>query len=313
MTGAPLPDGADAIVPVERVEVKGESVCFFRRPAANDFVRYPGENFRKNALLVKAGRTLRPQEIGLCVTAGIRTVRVARVPRVGVLSTGDELVSLRKPLRRGEVYDSNRPMILALVHDTGAIPVDLSTVSDKPRALEVAVKRARKECDFLVTIGGVSMGDFDVVKQFLRTAKGVKLVKIAMRPAKPQAFGRLGKLFWYGLPGNPVSAMVAFDRFVRPLLYRSMGHRDVFRSPRTGRCATKLRKPHNLVEFVRAWAYESEGHWQVAKVGPDGSSNLRSMVNANAFIVLTEETRRVEPGSPVTFELFSDPPTQASA
>ena len=166
--------------------------------------------------------------------------------------------------------------------------------------------------DLLVTVGGVSMGDFDVVKLFLQRHRSVELIKVGMRPAKPQAFGRIGKLWWYGLPGNPVSAMIAFDRFVRPFVLRAGGHRHVFRQPRTGTCEVTTRKKHRLREFIRAHARLVGDQWHVRPVGPDGSSNIRSMVNAYALMILPERCHEVAAGAPVNFELFADPPVLAT-
>ena len=308
MTGAPLPSGADAVVQVERVTVKDGRVFFRAQPVRGEFVRRPGENFKKGALLVKRGAVMRAQEIGLCITAGVRHVTVARRLKVGVLATGNELVGTARSLKRGEVYDSNRPTLLALVASVGAEPVDLGVVRDDPASLAREVRRWKTRLDCLVTIGGVSMGDFDVVKQALVAFPGVHLVKVGMKPAKPQAFGRLGKMIWYGLPGNPVSAMIAFDRFVRPLLLSGMGGRTVHRPQRTGVLAAALRKSNALCEFARAYAWQEGETWYVRKVGPEGSSNLRSMVNANALIVLSEATRNVARGARVTFELLADGP-----
>jgi molybdopterin molybdotransferase len=311
MTGAPIPPGADTIVMVEKTRTVGTAVEFREATPRGTHVRYTGENFRRQTTLIKAGTVMRAQEIGLCITAGVPRVAVTRRLRVGVLATGDELVPPAPRLSRGQVFNSNGPMVMALVQETGAVPVDLGRVSDRPRDLIRRVAACRDKVDFLVTIGGVSAGDFDVVKQVIRDRGQVELVRIAMRPAKPQAFGRFGGLFWYGMPGNPVSAMVAFDRILRPLLLRAMGQRHIFRTPRSGICGSTLEKPARLREFVRAHATQVGDQWRVKKVGPSGSSNLRSMVNANAFVVLPEGCTRVEPGAAVDFELWSDPPNRA--
>lgn len=308
MTGAPLPAGADAVVPVERVNVMGDRVYFSARPDRGEFVRRPGENFRRGALLVKRGAVVRAQEIGLCITAGVRRVTAARRLKVGVLATGNELVNAARSLGRGEVFDSNRPTLLALVASVGAEPVDLGVVRDDPALLAREVRRWNGRLDCLLTIGGVSMGDFDVVKLALAEFPGVRLVKVGMKPAKPQAFGKVGRMIWYGLPGNPVSAMIAFDRFVRPILLSGMGRRAVQRPQRTGVLTAALRKNHALREFVRAYAWHEKERWHVRKVGPEGSSNLRSMVNANAIIILPEALRRAARGTQVTFELLADLP-----
>jgi molybdopterin molybdotransferase len=215
-------------------------------------------------------------------------------------------VPVTKRLKRGEVFDSNRPTILAMIADTGAIPVNLGTVSDKPALLEQRIEKHADGLDVLVTIGGVSAGDFDIVKQLIVAYRDMALVRVAMRPAKPQAFGHIGKLLWYGLPGNPVSAMVAFDRFVRPLVLRAMGHREIFRVLRHGTCTTSLRKMHSMREFVRVHAWSDSNGWKVDLVGPAGSSNLRNMVNANAFAILHENAGSVLRGKKIEFELFDD-------
>lgn len=308
MTGAPLPSGADTVVQIERVTLRHGRVYFRAQPPRGAYVRRSGENFRRGALLIRRGTVMRAQEIGLCITAGVRQVTVARRLTVGVLATGNELVGAGRPLRRGEVYDSNRPTVLALVAATGAVPVDLGVVRDEPEVLGREVRRWMKRLDCLLTIGGVSMGDFDVVKTTLDDFPGVRLVKVAMKPAKPQAFGRLGKMIWYGLPGNPVSVMIAFDRFVRPMLLRGMGHRAVLRPLRTGVLTAAVAKTNPLREFVRAYAWQEGAEWYVQKVGPEGSSNLRSMVNANALLVIPESTGRLPKGARVTFELLADPP-----
>lgn len=309
MTGAPLPPGADAVVPVERVYSDGRRVRFSDTARAGAHLRRPGENFRRGDRLLFAPVLLRPQDVALCITAGVTRLVVARRVRVGVLSTGSELVPPSSRLRRGEVFDSNRPMVLAQVAGTGAEAVDLGSIGDRLSLLSEKVRLARRSTDILITIGGVSAGDFDIVKLFLRDYPDVHQVRVAMRPARPQAFGRLGRLFWYALPGNPVSAMVAFDRLVRPFLLRSMGHRHLFRPLRSGLCKSDVRSATGVTEFVRAFASEQEGKWQVSQVGPEGSSNLRSMVAANAFLIVPEDCERVKPGDRVNFELFSDPPT----
>jgi molybdopterin molybdotransferase len=203
-------------------------------------------------------------------------------------------------------------MILAQVAATGALAVDLGSITDRTSELAERLAVARRQADFLITVGGVSAGDFDIVKLFLRNHPGVRRVQVAMRPARPQAFGRVGRLFWYALPGNPVSAFVAFDQLVRPLLLRAMGHRHVLRALRRGRSGSAVRSARGLLEFVRARAEVRAGEWQVNQVGPEGSGNLRSLVEANALLVVPEPATRVAPGDPVSFELLSDGPAPPS-
>jgi molybdopterin molybdotransferase len=308
MTGAPLPPGADAVVPVEQARAAGPRVGFTSPIKVGAHLRGKAENFRRGETLLDPQTLLRPQEVGLCITSGVARLTVASRIKVGVLATGSELVKPASRLRRGEVFDSNRPMVLAQVAATGAEAVDLGSISDRLPLLARTVRLARNSVDVLVTIGGVSAGDFDIVKVFLQSYPDVQQVKVAMRPARPQAFGYLGRLFWYALPGNPVSAWVAFDTLVRPFLLAAMGHRRLFRAPRQGVCESRLRSPARVREFVRAGAAEQAGIWRVRRVGPEGSGNLRSVVAANAFLVIPEGCEAVQPGDQVRFELFDDPP-----
>ena len=308
MTGAVVPANASAVVPVEKVAVQNGEVHFTYAPRPNSHIRQAGENFRRGDRLLPAHTLLRSQEVALCITAGIPKLPVARRVRVAVLSTGSELVPPARSLRRGEVFDSNRPMILAQVESTGAVALDLGTIDDRVHKLRDRLKVARREADFLITLGGVSAGDFDIVKLFLKSHKDVRLVQVAMRPARPQAFGRLGRLFWYALPGNPVSAWVAFDQLVRPLILRAQGHRNVVRTLRRGICTTRVNSVSGLLDFVRARADRHADSWQVRQVGPEGSSNLRSLTEANALLLIPESSERIEAGDPVDFELLSDLP-----
>lgn len=308
MTGAPLPAQADAVVPVEKVEVQNGSVRFTYAPRLRAHVRGAAENFSRGDRLLAPRTVLRPQEVALCITAGVPRLTVARRVRVAVLSTGSELVPPSTRLRRGEVFDSNRPMILAQVAATGAVPVDLGTIDDRVHKLGERLAAARKKADFLITLGGVSAGDFDIVKTFLSSHREVQLVQVAMRPARPQAYGQLGRLFWYALPGNPVSAWVAFDQLVRPLLLRAQGHAHVLRRPRRGVCLSEVRSVKGLVDFVRARAEHHAEGWRVRQVGPEGSSNLRSVTEANALLVIPEDCERLSPGDPASFELLSEGP-----
>ncbi len=308
MTGAPVPDGADAVVPVEKVAVHNGEVRFTQAPRPHSHIRQEGENFRKGERLLAAHTLLRSQEVGLCITAGVPRLTVAKRVRVAVLSTGSELVPPATRLRRGEVFDSNRPMILAQVEATGAVAVDLGTIDDRVHKLEERLRAARRQADFLITLGGVSAGDFDIVKLFLKSHRDVRLVQVAMRPARPQAFGRLGRLFWYALPGNPVSAWVAFDQLVRPLILRSQGHQNVVRRMRRGVCTSRVNSVRGLVDFVRARALRSGDGWRVQQAGPEGSSNLKSLTEANALLIVPESCERIEPGESVTFELLADKP-----
>ncbi|MFN2607277.1 MAG: gephyrin-like molybdotransferase Glp, partial [Acidimicrobiales bacterium] len=226
MTGAPLPVGADAVVMVERTRAAdhGRTVTVAVAAAAGDHLRLPGSDLAAGQELFGPGTVLSPGHLGVLASVGREVVMVVPRARVGVLSTGDELVAGGGPLRPGQIRDSNRPTLVALVAQAGCEPVDLGLVADDEALLTAAVEQAVAGCDALVTSGGVSVGDFDYVKVVLDRLGDMSWWQVAVRPAKPLAFGLVGATPVFGLPGNPVSSMVSFELFARPALRRMMGH-----------------------------------------------------------------------------------------
>ena len=291
MTGAPIPDGADAIVMVEDTEVDDDGFVPIGRTASpGDHVRPAGEDLAAGQVAFEPFTVLRPGHLGVLASLGYRRVPVFRRARVGVLSTGDELVDDGSPLRPGQIRDSNRPTLVAMVHEAGCDAVDLGVVADDEAAITAVLERGLAECDALVTSGGVSMGDFDYIKVVLDRMGAMRWWQVAIKPAKPLAFGVVSGKPVFGLPGNPVSSMVSFELFARPALRRMMGHRDPFR-PTVEAVADEAlrRRPDGKVHFVRVVASTADdGRWHIRSSGGQGSNLLRAMALANALAVVPD-------------------------
>ena len=291
MTGAVVPDGADAIVMVERTSVPGEGKVVVEAPASpGDHIRRPGEDLRAGQVLFERGTELGPGHIGVLASVGTETVRVVPPARVGVLSTGDELVVGASGLRPGQIRDSNRPMLLALVARAGCVPVDLATAPDDEAAITAAIERGVAGCDAILTSGGVSVGDFDYVKVVLDRLGEMRWWQVAVKPAKPLAFGTVRGVPVFGLPGNPVSSLVSFELFARPALRQMSGHRELLR-PETPAVADEplRRRADGKLHLVRVVATPDEdGRLHVRSSGGQGSHLLRAMALANALALLPD-------------------------
>ena len=313
MTGAPVPPGADAVVMVELTERDGDDRVRVRTavPEGNH-IRLVGEDVQAGDVVVDEGTVLTPAHIGVLASVGREAVTVRRPPRVGVLSTGDELVTAPAPLAFGQIRDSNRPMLLAEVADSGFVAVNLGTAPDDEAVLRAALADAVATCDAVVTSGGVSVGDFDLMKQVLDDLGDMAWMQIAIRPAKPFAFGLVDGTPVFGLPGNPVSALVSFELFARPALRSMMGHPRLDR-PRVQAVAVADlgRRADGKTHFVRVVASYRDGAFHVAPVGGQGSHHLTAMASANALAVV-EDGEGVAAGETLTVipldDVFDAPP-----
>jgi len=300
MTGAPLPDGADAVVRFEDTDGGADVVAIHRAVTSQENVRLAGEDVRAGEVVLAAGTVIRPAEVGVLATAGRRQVRVVRRPRVAVLSTGDEVVEIEEGPGPGKIRDANRYSISAAVRAAGGVPVPLGIVRDTADQLRSALRRAAQE-DVIVTSGGVSVGDYDFVKVVMRELGQMNFWSVSMRPGKPLAFGEVLGTPIFGLPGNPVSALLTFELFARPAILKMQGRSRLHRPRATARLVEDVPKPSHLRFFGRAIYDPATG--TVRTTGPQGSGILRSMALANCLLDLPIGPDRVEAGSEVTILL----------
>jgi molybdopterin molybdotransferase len=299
-TGGVMPEGADTVVMQERAtELPGAvSIAAGAVTKEGQNRRFAGEDVQRGAVVFAAGQPLRPAEIGMIASLGIGELSVYRRLRVAFFSTGDELVSIGRPLAEGEIYDSNRYTIHGMLTRLGCDVIDMGVVRDEPDALEQAFRTAAESADVVVTSGGVSVGEADFVKQLLDKLGEVVFWKIAMKPGRPLAYGRIGQAHFFGLPGNPVSVMVTFYQFVRDALLVLMGQRNVVPLPTFKATLTvPIRKAPGRTEFQRGiLAPSPDGTLAVRTTGDQGSGILSSMSQANCFIVLPTAMGNVAAG-----------------
>ena len=292
MTGAVMPTGADAIAIVELTLCDGEDVLISRPAVAGQHIRLPGGDIAHGQQVFDAGTELGPGHLGVLAGMGWEKVSVYRRARVGVLSTGDELTAGPAPLRPGQIRDSNRPTLAALCRQAGFEVVDLGTVADDEDLIRHAIGDGLARCDALVTSGGVSMGDFDYVKKVLDQLGEMQWMQVAIRPAKPLAFGLVGGKPVFGLPGNPVSAMVSFELFARPGLRQMMGHRveslDRLRIRAVADEAMPRRQDGKLHLARVIAAPGDDGRFHVRSSGGQDSHMLRAMALANALALIPD-------------------------
>ena len=300
MTGAVMPQGADTVVIQEIVKKEGGRIVVPSGQKKAQNVRYAGEDLRKGMAVLGKGKLLRPAELGLIASLGIGEVEVRRRLRVALFATGDELASIGSALKDGEVYDSNRYTLHGMLSRLGVEIVDMGVVRDDPAALEKAFGLASRQ-DAIITTGGVSVGEADFIKQMMAKLGEVLFWKIAMRPGRPMAFGRIDRAYLFGLPGNPVAVMVTFYAFVRDALLHLAGRSDEALPLLKATVVENLRKVPGRTEFQRG-VLSRDG--KVRATGQQGSGVLRSMSEANCFIVLEHERGNVQAGEAVSVQLF---------
>ena len=306
MTGAVVPQGADTIVMQEHVEAKGGQITIGGGHRQGQHVRRAGEDLKIGQAALQRGQAVRPAEIGLIASLGIPEIMVYRRLRVAFFSTGDELKSIGTPLAEGQIYDSNRYTIYGMLTRLGCEVIDMGVVRDDPKLLEAAFEEAAETADVVITSGGVSVGEADFVKDLLNKLGEVVFWKIAMKPGRPLAYGKIGKAHFFGLPGNPVSVMVTFYQFVRDALLKLSGRDPVpvlpaFKVP----CTSSLKKAPGRTEFQRGvLTQDASGNWSVRVTGEQGSGILRSMAEANCFIILPEAQGNVAAGNLVEVQVM---------
>jgi molybdopterin molybdotransferase len=312
MTGAPIPRGADSVVQFEDTDdpknkdasanQSPEQVKIFTETTPGQSIRHAGEDISRGKVALKKGTVIRPAEIGLAASIGRSHIKVIRRPVVAVLSTGNELVEVAKPLPEGKIYDSNAYSIAGLVKRYGCIPKILGIARDNEKELVQKLKQAQ-DADMLLTTGGVSMGDYDMVKDILARDGQMVFWKVRVKPGKPLAFGKIkGKnksIPHLGLPGNATSCMVSFEIFVRPALLKMMGKSNLRKPTVEAIIENTIKNDAGRRIYDRAIIEKRDGHYYARLTGPQGSGILTSMSLANGLVLIPEETEMVNKGDTV--------------
>ena len=297
-TGAPMPPGADAVIPQEDVQLDGDRIVVSHGVQTGAYVRPRGEDVRPGETLLTSGRVIGPAEVGLLATLGRPQVRVNRRPRVAILSTGNELAELGREPGPGQIPNTNTYSLMAQTLDAGAEPVNLGVAPDHLESIEARLDAVRF-ADVLVSSAGVSVGDLDLVKAALdKLGAELHLWRVSMRPGKPITFGTFQGRPVFGLPGNPVSAMVTFELFVRPALRKMMGHSVLERPRIMARASTPISNPGSRRGYLRVIVSPDGDRYTAQLTGDQGSGILRSMVLADGLAVLEPEAK-VEKGDDI--------------
>jgi len=306
MTGAPLPAGADAVIRFEETETAPGEVRVRKEVASGYNVRPRGEDVRAGQRILSAGTDLGPAEMGVLASLGRAQVPVVQRPRVAIITTGDELVGVDEPLRPGQIRDSNSYTLLGQVQRCGGVVQSLRRAVDTRAALRQAFADTA-EADVILTSGGVSVGDYDLVKEVVEELGEIVFWRVAIKPGKPLLFGQLDQRLVFGLPGNPVSSMVTFEVFVRPALRRMSGFRAWRRQTVTARLRQDHRSSPQRLEYVRAWTKFVEGEWQASLTGAQGSGRLSSMLGANSYLLIPPEVGQARAGETYPALLLDQP------
>jgi len=306
MTGAPIPPGADAVVPVELTLADGDDVTFHLPARAGDNIRHAGEDLVPGQQLVAAGRRLAPADVALLSAAGVTRVVCIPAPRVVIMSTGDELVPAEREPEPGRVRDSNGPMLAAMVKATGGVPFVTGAIPDDHAALTEAFESNLGHADLFVCTGGASAGTRDLLADVIGQLGEVDAVKVAMRPGMPQIRGRIGPTPVIGLPGNPVSSFVSFEVFVRPAIRALQGRRDVHRPTVVARAAEPLHAPSHKRGYLRVRLARDGASWTVRPTGAQGSHLITSIAQADGLAIIPESVTEVRVGDEVRVMLLVD-------
>lgn len=311
MTGAPVPKGADVVVPFELTDevnhkdalascsVTAEIGIYQELPEGLN-IRHSGEDIARGVLVMKTGRLLRPAELGVLASVGRGKVKVIRRPMIAILATGDEVLDVNQPLSPGKIYNSNTYSLAAQVLSYGGIPKLLGIARDNIEDLSTSLRRGL-DCDMLITSGGVSLGDYDVVKEFLAAEGEISFWTVCMKPGKPLAFGVFDgdngrKIPHLGLPGNPVSSMITFEVFARPAIFKMMGRKNLVRATVKAVMEDPVKNSDGRRIFARVVVNRREGEYIAHLTGPQGSGILTSMSGADGLAVIPEATTDVKPG-----------------
>ena len=305
-TGAPVPEGSDCIAPIEEVLEEGDTIKVLKEFEAGSFVRPVGQDLRRGDLVVPAGKRLLGAELGVLSSAGYPAVMVHPRVRVAVLSTGDELIEPGATAAYGQIADANSFTLWGNLTEAGAVARRLGVVPDDEAKLRVAIMGGLEHADALITSGGVSVGQRDVVKRIIEGLGTIERYKVSMQPGAPQAFGLVDGKPFFGLPGNPVSVFVSFELFIRPALLRMMGHASLYRPEITAVLEGDVGGPPERTRYTRVLVTGSAGDWRARPTGGPASHLLSTVSRANGLAVIPAGTAVAKAGDPVRVSLFRD-------
>jgi len=305
MTGAPVPASSDAVVMQENVTASGNSIQINQVVTKGANVRKAGEDINEGALVLRQGEKLNPSDLGLLASLGFDQIKTFRKIKAAVISTGDELVAPGKERGLGQIFESNRFVIISMLKRLNVEVIDLGIVEDTEEAIRSAFEQASEQADIIVSSGGVSVGDADFVKQIIAEMGEIGFWKLAIKPGKPFAFGHLAKSYFMGLPGNPVSATVTFNQLVVPFIRKLSGAAPQSLRSIVATAENHFKKKPGRLEFQRAWGSQNDdGSWSVNATGSQGSGILSSMSAANGFVILAADGVGAEKGEQVEFQFF---------
>ncbi len=304
MTGAPIPPGANAVLMQEDTQKDGDSILCLDKADVEENIREAGEDVRIGEGVLKKGTTLSPAHIGMLAVIGRSQIAVSQRPTVSILSTGDEILELDETPQGPQIFNSNGHMLAAQIKSAGGIPVYLGIAKDTEKDLMEKFKWAL-HADIVVSSGGVSVGDYDLVKSSLqKMGQDMLFWKVAMKPGKPLAFGRIGKTPIFGLPGNPVSSFVSFEQFVRPSLRKVLGCSDLSHKTVQAKLTRTINKKPGRLHFLSSIVSWADGEYTVTPAGEQGSGILKSAANANGLLIFPLEVEEIKQGQEVAVQLL---------
>jgi molybdopterin molybdotransferase len=305
MTGGKIPIGVDTVIPIELVKYKNNEITFIEMPKIGANIRKCGEDIKQKDIVLSKGTLLYPAELGLIASLGLSKVKVLKKLKVGFFSTGDEIVAAGTKIKSGQVYNSNHYTIHSMLNRLNVACIDLGLIPDNKKIIKNTLIKAAKEANVIITTGGVSVGEADYMKEVLKDVGQVLFWKLSIKPGRPMAYGKINKTDFFGLPGNPVSAMVTFYQIVQGALKIRMGLKIGGAIPLLKvECVESIFKRPGRTEFQRGTLFQSNGAWKVKTTGQQGSGILSSMSKANCFIVLSVDRGTIKPGEIVDIQLM---------
>ncbi len=308
MTGAPIPEGCDCVVKKEDVSIKDDMAFFSQEHKKLDNIRLRGEDIKKGSRVFSKGDKITPAAVGVLASLGIKQVFVNKSPKIGVISTGSELVDIDKEITFGKVRDSNSYSLCAQIAETGSSYIRYGIIEDDKDKLCLSIKKAVSECDIVLISGGVSVGDYDYIKDILKDMQANEIFwSVKQKPGKPLAFYILEDKLIFGLPGNPVSAMVCFEIYIRPLIRKIIGFKDIFRKNINAKITQEIKNKSDRTEFVRVvLSKDKNGNFNASKTGSQGSGILTSMSKADGLIIIDTEKGDLKEGETVKVILINE-------